>query len=260
VPPKRAAPPPEAILGHLGARVRGRRSALGWTLGELAARSGVSQRFLSDVEGGRANISVVNLAAIARALATTASDLLAGAPASDRRGCVALLGLHGAGKSTIGPRLAAELGLPYVELDELVETDAGVPLRELVAVHGQRWWRRLEFQVLRRFLDAHERAVLATGSEIVTADEAFAMLLERCTTVWLRARPSDHVERTLGAAARAEALRAGSADELRALIAGREPLYSRADLVIETSALGVGGSVAALVQQLRARGVAPRAG
>jgi XRE family aerobic/anaerobic benzoate catabolism transcriptional regulator len=259
VPPKRAATPPDAILRHLGARVRERRAALGWSRGELAARCGVSQRFLADVETGRGNVSVVNLAAIARALATTAADLLEGAPAADRRGCVALLGLPGAGKSTIGARLAAELDVPFAEVDELVAVDAGVPLRELVAVHGQRWWRRLEFQVLRRFLDGHEHAVLAAGSELVAAPESFAMLLDRCTTVWLRARPSDHRARAPGGAA-APAARALSDDELRALVAGREPLYARADLVIETSALGVAGSVAAIVRQLRARGVAPRAG
>jgi XRE family aerobic/anaerobic benzoate catabolism transcriptional regulator len=252
VPSRRDSPPLDPILGHLGARIRARRVALGFSAGELAARSGVSQRFLSDVEAGRANISVVNLAAIARALATHAADLLAGAPPGDRRGCVVLLGAAGAGKSTIGPRLAAALEVPYFELDELVAAETGVAVQELVAVHGDRWRRRLEFQALRRFLDRHERAVLALGGDVVDGREALEMVVERCTTAWLCARPSEHVERLVA--------RDGSApDDLRAVLLARERLYARADLVIETSTLGIEGSVAALVQQLAARAAARRA-
>jgi XRE family aerobic/anaerobic benzoate catabolism transcriptional regulator len=248
---------PDAILVHLGAKVRSRRGSLGWTLAELAARCGISQRFLSDVEAGRANISIVNLQAIARAMGTTPSEILAGAPTADRRGCVALLGLRGAGKSTVGPRLAARLELPFFELDALIEAEAGLSLGEIFAVHGERWYRRLEFQVLRRFLDRHDRAVFATGGGIVTASDAFDMLLQRCTTVWLRARPADHLDRVLKQGdARPGAGRLHAMTDLRALLAEREPLYSRADLVIETSALGIAGSVEALVQQLQGR-VAP---
>jgi XRE family transcriptional regulator, aerobic/anaerobic benzoate catabolism transcriptional regulator len=255
VPKRRApAPPPDGILAHLGGKVRARRGSLGWTLAELAARCGISQRFLSDVEAGRANISVVNLQAVARAMGTSASEILAGAPTADRRGCIVLLGLRGAGKSTIGPRLAGRLDLPWFELDGLIEAEAGLSLGEVFAVHGERWYRRLEFQVLRRFLDQHDRAVLATGGGIVTASDAFDMLLQRCTTVWLRARPSDHLERVLKQGdARPGAGRLHAMADLRSLLAEREPLYSKADLVIETSALGIAGSLEALVQQIRSR-------
>jgi len=245
---------PEAILAHLGARVRARRSALGFTLVELSARSGLSPRFLSDVETGRANISVLNLQALARALGLTSSDLLAGSPTADRRGCIALLGLRGAGKSTVGPRLASRLELPFFELDGLIEAEAGLSMGEIFAVHGERWYRRLELQVLRRFLDAHDRAVFATGGGIVTASDAFEMLLHRCTTVWLRARASDHLDRVLNQGdTRPTAGRLHVMADLRALLADREPLYSRADIVIDTSTQGIAGSTDALLRELRAR-------
>ena len=244
---------PEAILAHLGGRVRARRSALGFTLVELSTRSGLSPRFLSDVETGRANISVLNLQAVARALGLTSSDLLTGSPTADRRGCIALLGLRGAGKSTVGPRLASRLELPFFELDGLIEAEAGLSLGEIFAVHGERWYRRLELQVLRRFLDVHDRAVFATGGGIVTASDAFEMLLHRCTTVWLRARASDHLDRVQNQGdTRPTAGRLHVMADLRALLADREPLYSRADATLDTSAQGIAAGVESLVQQLRA--------
>jgi XRE family aerobic/anaerobic benzoate catabolism transcriptional regulator len=246
-------PVPEAILSHLGAKVRTRRSALGWTLAELSSRCGISQRFLSDVEAGKANISVVNLQALARAVGTTAADILSDSPTADRRGCIALLGVRGAGKSTVGPRLASRLQLPFFELDGLIEAEAGLSLGEIFAVHGERWYRRLELQVLQRFLDSHDRAVFATGGGIVTASDAFEMLLQRCTTVWLRARASDHIDRVMKQGdTRPTAGRLHVMADLRALLTEREPLYSRADVLVDTSIHGIGGSVEALIQQLRA--------
>jgi XRE family aerobic/anaerobic benzoate catabolism transcriptional regulator len=245
-------PAPEALLARLGARVRARRSALGWTLAELSARCGISQRFLSDVEAGRANISVINLQALGHTVGTNASELLAGGDAADRRGCVALLGLRGAGKSTIGPRLASRLELPFFELDGLIEAEAGLSLGEIFAVHGERWYRRLELQILRRFLDQHDRAVFATGGGIVTDSDAFDMLLQRCTSVWLKARASDHLDRVLKQGdTRPTAGRLHAMADLKALLAEREPLYSRADLTVDTSALGTAASVEHLVQHLR---------
>jgi XRE family transcriptional regulator, aerobic/anaerobic benzoate catabolism transcriptional regulator len=110
------------------------------------------------------------------------------AAAGDRRCCIALLGFRGAGKSTLGPRLAWRLERPFFELDGLIEGEAGLSLGEIFAIHGERWYRRLELQVLRRFLDQHDQAVFATGGGIVTDSEAFDVLLRRCTSVWLKAR------------------------------------------------------------------------
>jgi XRE family transcriptional regulator, aerobic/anaerobic benzoate catabolism transcriptional regulator len=246
-------PAPEAILAHLGAKVRARRSALGWTLAELSARCGISQRFLSDVERGKGNVSVMSLQAIARAVGSTAAEFLAGSPTADRRGCVALLGLRGSGKSTIGPRLASLLELPFFELDGLIEAEAGLSLGEIFAVHGERWYRKLELQVLRRLLEGTDRAVFATGGGIVTCAETYDMLLQRCTSVWLRARASDHLDRVAKQGdTRATSGRLHVMADLRALLAEREPLYARADLTVDTSALGLGGSVEALVRELAA--------
>jgi XRE family aerobic/anaerobic benzoate catabolism transcriptional regulator len=245
-------PPPGALLSRLGARVRSRRATLGWTLADLSARCGISQRFLSDVEAGRANISVMNLQALGRAIGTDAAELLAGGAAADRRGCIALLGFRGAGKSTVGPRLASRLQRPFFELDGLIEAEAGLSLGEIFAVHGERWYRRLELQVLRRFLDQHDRAVFATGGGIVTDSDAFDMLLQRCTSVWLKARAADHLDRVLKQGdTRPTAGRLHAMADLRALLAEREPLYSRADLTVDTSGLGIAQGVDALVQQIR---------
>jgi XRE family aerobic/anaerobic benzoate catabolism transcriptional regulator len=246
------APQPEALLSRLGTRARARRTALGWTLAELSARCGISQRFLSDVEAGKANISVVNLQALAHALGASAADLLAGGTPADRRGCVALLGLRGAGKSTLGPRIASRLELPFFELDGLIEAEAGLSLGEIFAVHGERWYRRLELQVLRRFLDQNDRAVFATGGGIVTDSDAFDMLLQRCTSVWLKARASDHLERVMKQGdARPTAGRVHAMSDIRSLMAEREPLYSRADITVDTSTLPVAASVDQVLHQLR---------
>jgi XRE family aerobic/anaerobic benzoate catabolism transcriptional regulator len=232
--------------------VRARRSALGWTLAELSGRCGISQRFLSDVEAGKANISVMNLQAVGHAVGSSAAELLAGGDAADRRGCIALLGFRGAGKSTLGPRLASRLQRPFFELDGLIEAEAGLSLGEIFAVHGERWYRRLELQILRRFLDEHDRAVFATGGGIVTDSDAFDMLLQRCTSVWLKARPADHLDRVLKQGdTRPTAGRAHAMADLRALLAEREPLYSRADVTIDTSALGIAAAADGLVHQIR---------
>lgn len=246
--------PPFHILPPLGARIRRLRAAHGWTLHELAHRSALSQRFLSDLEAGKANVSVVNLHVLAGVLGSSASELLAAEPAPDRRGVVALIGLRGAGKSTIGPRLASRLSLPFFELDGLIEADAGLSLGEIFAIHGEPWYRRKELAVLGRFLDQHEAAVLATGGGIVGSGEAFELLLKRCTTVWLKAPPAEHLDRVVKQGdTRPTAGRAQALSELKGLLHDREPLYSRADVTVDTHALGVAAAVDALVQRVRSR-------
>ena len=138
----------------IGASVQRRRESQGFSLDELAARSALSARFLGDIVAGRGNVSVVRLARLARALGCSASEILAeaerAAPAAP--GVVALLGVRGAGKSTIGPRLAVRLDVPFVELDALVEEQAGLSLSEIFATHGETYFRRLEVEAFRRFL------------------------------------------------------------------------------------------------------------
>src|ERR1019366_9278208 len=149
------------LLRALGMAVRARRNDLGLTLRTLAARADVSERFLAQLETGSGNISVARLEDVAVALGTSASELLASRPASalPPRKVVALLGLRGAGKSTLGPEVARRLGVPFFELDALVAREAGMPLATIFEMHGEAWFRRLEHDVLRGFLETHPAAV-----------------------------------------------------------------------------------------------------
>src|SRR5437667_9926925 len=126
---------PHSLLAHIGNRVRSRRTSMGWTLRNVADRSGVSSRFLSDLEAGKGNISVARLADVARALDAPLVSLL---PSDDvEKPAVALVGLRGAGKSTVGKSLAKHLGIPFVEMDALVEKEANLSLGELFSLHGE---------------------------------------------------------------------------------------------------------------------------
>src|SRR5690242_21540470 len=147
------------LLGALGAHLKARRAAAGLTRTQLAERSGLSTRFLAQLEGGEGNISVTRLAAVAAALGVSAAELLtdvetrasAAASADERGPLVALVGLRGAGKSTIGERLALELGVRFFELDQWIERAAGLRLGQIFELHGEAYYRRLERETLLRF-------------------------------------------------------------------------------------------------------------
>ena len=154
------------------------------TLHALSERAGVSERFLAQLEAGQGNISVARLCDVAHALGTSAARLLEGVgEGSAEPGVVALLGLRGAGKSTIGPRLAQALSVPFVELDQLVERAAGMTLGEVFELQGEAFYRRLERETLRRVFADHPRAVIATGGSIVGDAESFDLLRRAATTV-----------------------------------------------------------------------------
>ncbi len=228
----------------------------------LASAAGVSERFLVQLEAGEGNISVARLQDVAEALGTTASALLdaktEGAP-SPRR-VVALLGLRGAGKSTLGPEIARRLGIPFFELDALVAREAGMPLPTIFEMHGEAWFRRLERDTLRRFLDTHDAAVLATGGALVTETETFELLRARAYTVWLKARPQDHWDRVLRQGdGRPMRNRANAMSELKALLRTRKPLYSLADHVVDTSATTFEEATARVVQAVAASANPPHA-
>lgn len=204
---------------------------------QLSEVSGVSERFLAQLECGKGNISLGRFADVAQALATTPAELLVGAtPVKQGIGVVALLGVRGAGKSTIGKTLADRSGIPFIELDARIEEAAGLSLSEIFELHGEAYYRRLEREVLARLVTDVTSAVMATGGSIVNHRDNYSILRERCTTVWLRARPEDHWNRVIQQGDRRPMAENPHAfAELRALLAAREPLYAEADHIIDTS-------------------------
>ena len=243
----------ERFLGELGRAVRDRRNDRGLTRQALSEKADVSVRFIAELEAGRGNISVGRLHDVAVALGTTAAALLAAEArsAEARPGVIALLGLRGAGKSTIGKRLAKKLGVPFVELDARVEEAAGLSLGALFELHGEAFYRRLERDVLRRVLAENDAAVIATGGSIVTDDETYAVLRAHATTIWLQASPDSHWERVVAQGDRRPmANRANARTELRALLKERAERYARAALAVDTDALGVDGAVRELTRRL----------
>src|SRR5262245_35111995 len=154
------------ILRSLGQRARARRLEAGWTLREVAERSGVSPRFLVQLESGRGNISVKRLADVAGALGTTPAALLS-ASEPQPPPIIALLGLRGAGKTTVGRRLARRRRVPFVELDQRIEQAADLSLAEMFTLHGEDYYRRIEREVLDQVLRERRQMVLASGGGLV---------------------------------------------------------------------------------------------
>ena len=221
-----------AMLQILGERVRAWRARRGMTRKALAIQSQVSERHLAQLEAGKGNISVLLLQQITGALNLPMSaffqderpahaeiqligQILArlpdaaladirkrlihdyGALEGERRQRIALIGLRGAGKSTLGARLAKELACPFVELDREVERLAGMGLSELFSLYGQAGYRRFELRALETTLKDNERVVIATGGSIVSESATFDLLLSSCYTVWLKAAPEEHMSRVL---------------------------------------------------------------
>ncbi|MEA2751059.1 MAG: family transcriptional regulator, aerobic/anaerobic benzoate catabolism transcriptional [Myxococcales bacterium] len=228
------------MLGALGAAVRARRNGLGMTMRELAKKAGVSERFLVQLENGEGNISVARLEDVAEGLGTTGAELLATASEAGKApatpGILALVGLRGAGKSSIGATVADRLGVPFVELDELIVREAQMTLSTIFEIHGERYYRGVEREVLRRLLVAAKPMVIATGGSIVTDAETWGLLRSRAQTIWLKATPHDHWDRVVAQGdVRPMRDRPRAMNELQALLTRREPLYELADAVVDTA-------------------------
>jgi XRE family aerobic/anaerobic benzoate catabolism transcriptional regulator len=233
------------FLETVGAAVRAQRERKGWSRRELAEHSGVSERFLAQLETGDGNISLRRFAEVAHALGTSPQALLAAEVPGAKP--IALLGVRGAGKSAVGAALAKKLGRRFVELDQEIEATTGLSLGEVFAVHGEAYYRRIEREVLARVLADAEAIVLATGGSIVNDPATYALLRSRAYTIWLRATAEDHWNRVVAQGDRRPMAENPHAfEELRALLAARTKLYARADETVETSGRTVRQVVAEL--------------
>ncbi|MGA8050059.1 MAG: helix-turn-helix transcriptional regulator [Burkholderiales bacterium] len=279
VSPQKVTNGEDAYLARLGDRVRAWRREQGVTRKALSLACGVSERYLAQLEAGQGNISVLLLRRVAQAMRVPVEDLAredgeipdelallmrfaAALPhekiaaahrlllaqfGSSRKRRVALLGLRGAGKSSLGARLAENLGVPFVELDREVEREAGTDLGEVFSMYGQDAYRRFERRALERILRQHDRAVIATGGSLVTDQDNYDLLLERCYCVWLRASPEEHMSRVISQGdMRPFKGRSAALDEIRRLLADRDRLYARADAVLDTSGKPIKQSLAQL--------------
>lgn len=234
---------------RLGRQLRQRRKVQGLSQEQLGELSGLSTRYISQIEAGRGNLSILRLLELTRALGLPLHEAL---QPDKWHPIVALIGLRGAGKSTVGKDLARRIERPFAELDGLIEDEVGLGLAEIFAIHGESYYRRLEREVLTQFVFRGTPAVLATGGSLVTDRTTFDLLKKGAVTIWLRARPELHFDRVSAQGDRRPmAGRADPLSELRSLLREREPLYSEADITIDTSHLSTGEVASEALRRLR---------
>jgi XRE family transcriptional regulator, aerobic/anaerobic benzoate catabolism transcriptional regulator len=266
-----ALPADEAYLRTIGERVRSVRAGRGMTRKILAKASGVSERYLADLEQGAGNASLLVLKQIADAMAVTVADLvrdgseptadLARAihilehlpssaaasavallsqhfpqPQKTSDGRIALVGLRGAGKTTVGELAAHALGCPFIELDREIELTAGKPLAGIIADDGQSAFRKLELETLASVLRRYDKAVIATGGGLVTEPAAYGLLRASCFVVWLSAAPDQHMSRVVAQGdLRPMEGNPEAMSDLVAILKSRAHLYGLADACIDTT-------------------------
>ena len=279
-------PDPETgFLKQLGQRVRTMRARRGMSRKVLAKVSGISERYIAQLESGKGNVSIVLLRRVSHAMGAHLEDLIpASEPAPDwpvirdlvrkatagqiaqakdvlsgqgngtsspQRMCsgIALIGLRGAGKSTLGKILAKKIGWRFVELNKEIEAQNGLSVAEIIALYGQEGFHRMEQTALGHLLAAKELMVLATGGGIVSEPVTFDLILSSFYTVWLKAEPEEHMARVR----RQGDLRPMADDrsamtELRTILLSREPLYARASAVVDTAGLSVDDAASHLIE------------
>jgi XRE family aerobic/anaerobic benzoate catabolism transcriptional regulator len=273
------------FLAALGREVRRSRAKRGMTRRQLAQASHTSERYLAQIESGTGNPSVTVLRAIAQALDIPAGNLLgeaavqSGARAAlldvvaqlpdqslaeltelietrflpseraDRARRIALVGLRGAGKSTLGRMLARHLGWPLIELDRVVEQDYGASIPDMIEIAGTATFRRHERAALARVIAEHNTAVITTAGGIVSDRESYALLLRRSHTIWIKARPEEHMSRVMAQGDfRPMAQNREAMVDLVAILDARGPDYARAQAQLDTSGETVEQSFAKLLR------------
>lgn len=269
------------FLRAFGERIRGERSRRGMSRRLLAHHAAISERYVTQLESGKGNVSIVVLRRIANALGLPLSTILEESPspemtllrqflarltsaqltdayasmahlfaadsAETRGQRIALVGLRGAGKTTLGRMLAQELDTPFVELDREIERVSGLSIAHILELYGQQAYRRYEMQALQTLLAERPRFVVATGGSLVSEPGTFELLLRSCFTAWIRTTPEEHMSRVIAQGdQRPMAGSEQAMEDLRRILEEREPLYGRADVTVETTGASEEESVAAL--------------
>jgi len=265
----------EQFLLSLGSRVRDLRNRRGMTRKTLARESGVSERHLAQLESGEGNISILLLRRIVAVLNVSLEELFAPEQQNDQQHAsqkqtilrfierlpshrleeaaarlmrdfgpeqnlrltrIALIGLRGAGKSTLGAKLAADRNVPFIELDQEIEKETGMPLAEIFSLYGQSGYRAIEKRTLERVVSESDSAVISVGGGIVFEKETYDYLLAHCYTIWLKAQPEEHMARVIAQGDfRAMAGSDRAMEDLRRILESRVPLYRKADTLVDTS-------------------------
>lgn len=263
---------PAAFLARLGERVRAARARRGMSRRVLSRASGVSERYLAQLETGKGNISIALLRKVAEAMSVPLADLVregaertvdltllirklerlqpeelaqANSLLTENLGLgrtghrmdrIALTGLRGAGKTTLGAAMAQRQGVPFIEMAREIERMAGMPVDQIFDLSGQAAYRRYERRALEDVLAAHPQCVIATGGSIVSEPETYELLLEDCFTVWLQASPEDHMRRVREQGDTRPMENSGEAmADLKRILETRHSLYARADVTLDTS-------------------------
>ena len=276
--------PESGFLDQLGQRVRTMRALRGMSRKVLAKVSGISERYIAQLESGKGNVSIVLLRRVSNAMGAhledlipsadpapdwqvvrdllrkaspgqiaQAKDILAGSSTATHRRAtfagIALIGLRGAGKSTLGKLLAKNIGWSFVELNKEIERQNGLSVAEIIALYGQEGFRRLEQTALGQLLARKEPMVLATGGGIVSEPLTFDLILKSFYTIWLKAEPEEHMARVRKQGdLRPMADDRSAMAELRNILLSREPLYARASAVVDTAGLSVEAAAARLIE------------
>ncbi len=279
--------PETDFLEQLGQRVRTTRALRGMSRKVLAKVSGISERYIAQLESGKGNVSIVLLRRVSHAMGahledlipdvesagdwpvfrdllrkatphqvTQAKDILAGHGAGAHRAPsfagIALIGLRGAGKTTLGRILAKKIGWSFVELNKEIEAQNGLSVAEIIALYGQEGFRRMEQAALKQLLARKELMVLATGGGIVSEPLTFDLILSSFYTIWLKADPEEHMSRVRKQGdLRPMADDRSAMAELRNILVSREPLYARASAVVDTAGLSVDAAAARLIDSVR---------